>query len=175
MPYSLQGANENRSSSVLGIETGSPPGAEGVSCRRHIGCGFTCEMLESARESHQTSCWAPSLIQSLHAWEGRWARERMCRRRLQVLHVGLNMLRGTCDVQTEGRGGGAGGKKTIVSKPQAIVGPPVWVDSKRMEILPHYHMMLGGGLQGVDAIDWPEGFCRRDIGWRALARLPAPP
>ncbi|MBI1366951.1 MAG: phosphoribosylamine--glycine ligase [Alphaproteobacteria bacterium] len=24
--------------------------------------------------------------------------------------------------------------------------------------------------QGVDAIDWPEGFCRRDIGWRALER-----
>jgi phosphoribosylamine--glycine ligase len=22
--------------------------------------------------------------------------------------------------------------------------------------------------QMVDAIDWPEGFCRRDIGWRAL-------
>ncbi len=22
--------------------------------------------------------------------------------------------------------------------------------------------------QGVDAIDWPEGFCRRDIGWRAI-------
>ncbi|MBU4568631.1 MAG: phosphoribosylamine--glycine ligase, partial [Alphaproteobacteria bacterium] len=22
---------------------------------------------------------------------------------------------------------------------------------------------------GVDAIDWPEGFCRRDIGWRALS------
>ncbi len=22
----------------------------------------------------------------------------------------------------------------------------------------------------VDALDWPEGFCRRDIGWRALAR-----
>ena len=22
----------------------------------------------------------------------------------------------------------------------------------------------------VDRIDWPEGFCRRDIGWRALAR-----
>jgi phosphoribosylamine--glycine ligase len=21
---------------------------------------------------------------------------------------------------------------------------------------------------GLDAIDWPEGFCRRDIGWRAL-------
>ena len=21
----------------------------------------------------------------------------------------------------------------------------------------------------VDAIDWPEGFCRRDIGWRAIA------
>jgi phosphoribosylamine--glycine ligase len=22
----------------------------------------------------------------------------------------------------------------------------------------------------VDMIDWPEGFCRRDIGWRALSR-----
>jgi phosphoribosylamine--glycine ligase len=22
----------------------------------------------------------------------------------------------------------------------------------------------------VDAIDWPGGFCRRDIGWRALKR-----
>jgi phosphoribosylamine--glycine ligase len=22
----------------------------------------------------------------------------------------------------------------------------------------------------IDTIDWPEGFCRRDIGWRALAR-----
>jgi phosphoribosylamine--glycine ligase len=25
----------------------------------------------------------------------------------------------------------------------------------------------------VDAIDWPEGFCRRDIGWRAIPRRPA--
>jgi phosphoribosylamine--glycine ligase len=24
--------------------------------------------------------------------------------------------------------------------------------------------------RAVDLIDWPEGFCRRDIGWRALAR-----
>jgi len=24
--------------------------------------------------------------------------------------------------------------------------------------------------QGVDAIEWPDGFCRRDIGWRALDR-----
>ena len=24
--------------------------------------------------------------------------------------------------------------------------------------------------QVIDAIDWPEGFCRRDIGWRAIAR-----
>jgi phosphoribosylamine--glycine ligase len=23
---------------------------------------------------------------------------------------------------------------------------------------------------GVDTIDWPEGFCRRDIGWREIAR-----
>jgi phosphoribosylamine---glycine ligase len=22
----------------------------------------------------------------------------------------------------------------------------------------------------VDRIDWPEGFCRRDIAWRAIAR-----
>jgi phosphoribosylamine--glycine ligase len=25
----------------------------------------------------------------------------------------------------------------------------------------------------VDAVDWPQGFCRRDIGWRAVAREPA--
>ena len=24
--------------------------------------------------------------------------------------------------------------------------------------------------QAVDKIAWPEGFCRRDIGWRAIAR-----
>ncbi|TWA84824.1 phosphoribosylamine--glycine ligase [Azospirillum brasilense] len=24
--------------------------------------------------------------------------------------------------------------------------------------------------QGVDALDWPDGFCRRDIGWRAVGR-----
>jgi phosphoribosylamine--glycine ligase len=24
--------------------------------------------------------------------------------------------------------------------------------------------------EAVDRIDWPEGFCRRDIGWRALGR-----
>ena len=24
--------------------------------------------------------------------------------------------------------------------------------------------------QGVERIDWPEGFCRRDIGWREIAR-----
>ena len=24
--------------------------------------------------------------------------------------------------------------------------------------------------QAVDTIDWPEGFCRRDIGWRAIKR-----
>eukprot|EP00253_Pinus_taeda_P000490 PITA_00490 len=26
--------------------------------------------------------------------------------------------------------------------------------------------------QGVNEIIWPEGFCRRDIGWRAVSRLP---
>jgi phosphoribosylamine--glycine ligase len=25
--------------------------------------------------------------------------------------------------------------------------------------------------EAVDVIDWPDGFCRRDIGWRALRRL----
>ena len=24
--------------------------------------------------------------------------------------------------------------------------------------------------EAVDKIDWPEGFCRRDIGWRAVGR-----
>ena len=24
----------------------------------------------------------------------------------------------------------------------------------------------------VDKIDWPDGFCRRDIGWRAITREP---
>ena len=24
--------------------------------------------------------------------------------------------------------------------------------------------------EAVDLIDWPEGFCRRDIGWRAVGR-----
>jgi phosphoribosylamine--glycine ligase len=24
--------------------------------------------------------------------------------------------------------------------------------------------------EAVDAINWPGGFCRRDIGWRAIAR-----
>ena len=24
--------------------------------------------------------------------------------------------------------------------------------------------------RAVDRIDWPEGFCRRDIGWQAVAR-----
>jgi phosphoribosylamine--glycine ligase len=23
----------------------------------------------------------------------------------------------------------------------------------------------------VDLIDWPDGFCRRDIGWRALGKV----
>ena len=27
--------------------------------------------------------------------------------------------------------------------------------------------------QAVDKIDWPEGFCRRDIGWRAIERIKA--
>ena len=27
--------------------------------------------------------------------------------------------------------------------------------------------------QAVDRIQWPEGFCRRDIGWRAIARKPS--
>jgi phosphoribosylamine--glycine ligase len=25
----------------------------------------------------------------------------------------------------------------------------------------------------LDVIEWPQGFCRRDIGWRAIARLDA--
>ncbi|MDR3518342.1 MAG: phosphoribosylamine--glycine ligase [Azospirillaceae bacterium] len=29
--------------------------------------------------------------------------------------------------------------------------------------------------RAVDALDWPEGFCRRDIGWRAITRDPSRP
>jgi phosphoribosylamine--glycine ligase len=29
---------------------------------------------------------------------------------------------------------------------------------------------ISGAYKGVDAIDWPGGFCRRDIGRRAIAR-----
>jgi phosphoribosylamine--glycine ligase len=29
--------------------------------------------------------------------------------------------------------------------------------------------------EAVDRIDWPQGFCRRDIGWRAIGRPPARP
>ena len=29
-------------------------------------------------------------------------------------------------------------------------------------------------LQAVDRIQWPEGFCRRDIGWQAVEREKAP-
>ena len=25
--------------------------------------------------------------------------------------------------------------------------------------------------KAVDSVDWPEGFCRRDIGYRAVARI----
>src|SRR5260370_39454680 len=28
--------------------------------------------------------------------------------------------------------------------------------------------------QAIDLIDWPGGFCRRDIGWRAAGKHPAP-
>lgn len=29
----------------------------------------------------------------------------------------------------------------------------------------------GKAYSAVDQVDWPEGFCRRDIGWRAVSRL----
>ncbi|MEL6285461.1 MAG: phosphoribosylglycinamide synthetase C domain-containing protein, partial [Pseudomonadota bacterium] len=32
---------------------------------------------------------------------------------------------------------------------------------------------LDKAYDGVDKIDWPEGFCRRDIGWRVLGSGPA--
>ena len=31
-----------------------------------------------------------------------------------------------------------------------------------------YRDAIERAYQAVDAIDWPGGFCRRDIGWRAL-------
>jgi phosphoribosylamine---glycine ligase len=35
---------------------------------------------------------------------------------------------------------------------------------------PTVHEARARAYAAVDAIDWPEGFCRRDIAWRALAR-----
>ena len=32
------------------------------------------------------------------------------------------------------------------------------------------HYAVDRAYAGVDALDWPEGFCRRDIAWRALKR-----
>ena len=29
-------------------------------------------------------------------------------------------------------------------------------------------LLRDAAYEMVDRIDWPEGFCRRDIGWRAL-------
>ncbi|HEY0420164.1 MAG TPA: phosphoribosylamine--glycine ligase [Acetobacteraceae bacterium] len=34
---------------------------------------------------------------------------------------------------------------------------------------PDLHAARAAAYAAVDRIDWPEGFCRRDIGWRALA------
>jgi hypothetical protein len=31
-----------------------------------------------------------------------------------------------------------------------------------------YARQIHATLQAVNRIDWPEGFCRRDIGWRAV-------
>jgi phosphoribosylamine--glycine ligase len=33
---------------------------------------------------------------------------------------------------------------------------------------PTLHEAQAAAYAAVDAIDWPGGFCRRDIGWRAL-------
>lgn len=35
---------------------------------------------------------------------------------------------------------------------------------------PDLRAARAAAYRAVDVIDWPEGFCRRDIGWRALAR-----
>jgi len=35
-----------------------------------------------------------------------------------------------------------------------------------------YKAAIDRAYQAVDMIDWPDGFCRRDIGWRALATSP---
>lgn len=35
---------------------------------------------------------------------------------------------------------------------------------------PSFAAAQARAYQAVDLIDWPEGFCRRDIGWRAIAR-----
>jgi phosphoribosylamine--glycine ligase len=37
-------------------------------------------------------------------------------------------------------------------------------------LAPTVHEAQAQAYRGVDLIDWPQGFCRRDIGWRAIAR-----
>jgi phosphoribosylamine---glycine ligase len=37
-------------------------------------------------------------------------------------------------------------------------------------IAPTVKEAQAAAYQAVDAIDWPEGFCRRDIAWRAVGR-----
>ena len=37
-------------------------------------------------------------------------------------------------------------------------------------IAPTVREAQGLAYEAVDRISWPEGFCRRDIGWRAVAR-----
>ena len=41
----------------------------------------------------------------------------------------------------------------------------VLADDRKIMVEPHVC------VQAVDSIDWREGFCRRDIGWRAIQRL----
>jgi phosphoribosylamine---glycine ligase len=65
-----------------------------------------------------------------------------------------------------GTGGGNGIDDDNNENIVAVGGRVLGVTANGRSILEAQSRAYGG----VDAIDWPEGFCRRDIGWRAIAR-----
>ena len=67
---------------------------------------------------------------------------------------------------TKTNGGKANGKKVNGDKVLADGGRVLGVTALGKTVKSAQTL----AYKGVDAIDWPQGFCRRDIGWRAIGR-----
>jgi hypothetical protein len=50
---------------------------------------------------------------------------------------------------------------------------PLYLPPAQQQSGTHHHLQLSR-LQAVDQVQWADGFCRRDIGWRALDRAKQP-